>query len=300
MAIAAKNAARLSGTKEPGFNHALRLARNHMDPEHTSWDKNEQKLTSRYKVTPELCLNGKSLSVSTNLAIIDEHTTLAMFGAKPKTLRPGVSVQLQANIYQPSLVGTEVHIVSSVTRMGRNLAFVSAELIGADGSVHCRGSQVKFLPVDNMIMDYVLSSPSSWHYIKAYFDRIPNTPRTEHDISLNSLIDSHLLVDEPGVATFDVMRQHTNPYLGLHGGCHAMLMELVGQQLADDILGGPCELSSMQVEYHTVAKDQIDIRANVLSQNEDEIFMRVLILRPADGKIISDGSLRWKRHLTAN
>jgi hypothetical protein len=217
MVIGAKSAARMSGTQDPGFNHALRLSVNRMDPDRDLWDKEKLKLTSRYKVVPEVCLDGKTLSLATNLAIIDEHTTLATFAAKPKTLRPGVSVQLQANLYHPIPVGAEVDIVSSVTRMGRNLAFVSAELIGEDGRVHCRGSQVKFLPVDSLVADSILSSPSSWPFIKAYFDTMmPSVPLSEQDVSLNDLVGSHLIVSEPGVASFEVARQHTNPFLGLH------------------------------------------------------------------------------------
>jgi hypothetical protein len=74
-----------------------------------------------------------------------------------------------------------------------------------------------------------------------------------------------------------------------------VLMEVVGQGLADTLFGAPCQLSSLQVEYHSVARGQVDVRANVLSHTEDELFMQVLIKRPTDGKIISDGSLRWKK-----
>lgn len=216
MVIGTKSAARMSGSQEPGFNHALRLAANHMDANRDIWNTEANTLTSRYTVVPEVCLDGNSISLATNLALIDEHTTLATFGAKPKILRPGVSIQLQADMYQPSLVNTEVDIVSSVTRMGRNLAFVSAEVLGTDGSVHCRGSQIKYLPVGDMFADSIISSRSSWPFIKAYFDMMPNLPTSEENISLRSLVDSHLIISQPGVANFQVKRQHTNPFLGLH------------------------------------------------------------------------------------
>lgn len=296
MAIGAKNAARIAGNDAPGFNHALRLAVNHIDPDRNSWDKNEKVLTSRYKVVPQLCWNGSSASLSTCLALIDEHTTQAIFGAKPKVLLAGVSVHLQADLYRPVPVGTEVDIVSSVTRMGRNLAFCSAELRGLDGTVHCRGAHVKYLPADNFLLNTMLSSTWAWPYMKAYFDRVPDIPPSDRDESLKALIDPHLNFKGPGEATFDVLTQHTNPFATLHGGCNAILLEMVGQQVADVLFDGPSQLSSMQVQYHTVGKGQVEVKANVVSQNETDVLMHVLVKRLQDGRIISDGSLRWSRN----
>jgi hypothetical protein len=44
---------------------------------------------------------------------------------------------------------------------------------------------------------------------------IHSVPLSEQDVSLNALTDSHLIVSESGVASFEVARQHTNPFLGL-------------------------------------------------------------------------------------
>jgi hypothetical protein len=53
-----------------------------------------------------------------------------------------------------------------------------------------------------------------------------------------------------------------------------------------------CQLSSLQVEYHTVGQGQVaDVPANTLSQTEDKLLMQVLIRRPKDRKILSDVSL---------
>lgn len=79
-----------------------------------------------------------------------------------------------------------------------------------------------------------------------------------------------------------------------------MLMEVVGQDLADDLLGSSSLLSSIQVEYHTVGRGMIDIIAKVVSQSENEVYMQVILLRAADGKLISDGNLRWTTRAPTN
>lgn len=72
-------------------------------------------------------------------------------------------------------------------------------------------------------------------------------------------------------------------------------MEKVGQELANDQLGATSQLTSIQSQYHTAGKGQVDIQANVLEQTPDEVHMQVVLSRSKDGTIVSNGNLRWTK-----
>lgn len=228
-AMSSKNAARFAGgDTTPGFSHALGLE--HIDLASTSWDDSTRTLTTKHTMDKELCWNGGT-SLSTYLALIDEQSTHAVLGAQPNSLRAGVSVQLQADLFHSAPVGTEVEIVSSVTRLGRKLAFCDAQIRGVDdGKVHCRGVHVKFLPMEGVLFDELMSKQWSWPYVKAYLDRNPEIPESGSRDNLNDVIDPHLSMQGLGSGTFDVGKQHTNPFVSLH----------VSAQLAQTLLDLGC------------------------------------------------------------
>jgi hypothetical protein len=72
-------------------------------------------------------------------------------------------------------------------------------------------------------------------------------------------------------------------------------MEVVSQPLASKSLGTQTGLDSMQVQYHSAAKGEVNSQAIVVSSDEAHVTIRVLLTRPRDGKIMSDGTLRWRR-----
>ena len=303
MKIATKQAVRISrNTTEPGFIHALRLSPEHLQEQDLKWK--DDTLTVRYRIHPDVLWNNNSNapSVSTYLALIDELTTQAVLAAKPKVLLAGVSVQLQAQLLTPiddDALLDEVDILSTTTRMGRNLAFLGAQVVNPkDGTVYCQASHVKYLPTGNWIMDPILRNPNLFPLVQQVTKswQLPNY--TDNKESLQSVIEDHLTIDDdkPGYATFDVQKKHTNPFVTLHGGCQAILMERVGLELAADAIddNDKVRLESQHIYYQTAGTGQVNVECRILQQTSSRIVMQAQILQAKSNKIVSEGTLQWE------
>jgi hypothetical protein len=176
-----------------------------------------------------VCLDGKSASLSACLALIDENTSHAVLAAKKSTdLRPGVSVNLQAELFKPVFAGKQVDLVSTVTRMGRNLAFCSAVILCQDGSLLCRGTHIKYLPMDSYFVDSFLSQSWSWPLLKAYFNHKSSIDFSHNCGDLGGLVGSNLILptDEAGFGSFRIERKHSNALNSMHVSGLALLAKL--------------------------------------------------------------------------
>ena len=153
-----------------------------------------------------------------------------------------------------SLLLEEVDIVTTITKRGRTLAFVRAEVRDPSNNdgVICYFDHVKYLPVGwmasllftpmgmwclNLYLRYILP----YVYTNTYQDggggggggksKNMEPMNSEH----SKIMDSFQKTSDT-TATFQFGEQHTNGFGGLHGGVQAILMEYLGQSVAQNEL----------------------------------------------------------------
>ena len=186
-------------------------------------------------------------SLSTYASILDDATTLGIIGAAPKNPRPGVSVVLEARWGAGagpavSRVGDEVDIVTSVTKLGRTLGFVRAEVRDPsnENALVCSFDHVKYLPT-GWVLGLLLTPVGMWclecilRYLGPYLPN--NNHKTDKgedeadDDVYAGILDSYRTTGDT-TATFRFGQVHANGMGGLHGGVHAILMERLGKTVA--------------------------------------------------------------------
>jgi len=285
--------------KAPGFSAALGLDHeslfNHGDV--ITVDTNG--VTLRYPVTTERLLpNSSAMSLSTYLAVIDDVTTWALVLGDEKRSRPGKSVSL--NLWAgPSAMngrrpGDEVNIVATVKKIGRNLGFCGAEIRDtASGDLVCFGSHVKYLPM-GLLFDTALSS-YGWKAATLYAQHFLSEPLSNAP-PLTDLFDSLREVSET-TATFDVEPIHASLGGPIHGGCQAVLMEMVATHVAEKHLGSHVALDSIQVEYMSPPSSKtVELVTELVPYSEttsDGLTMRVKLI--GDAKTKSEGILQFSK-----
>ena len=75
--------------------------------------------------------------------LIDNLTTVVILTEPPH--QPGVSVDMSISYLRPAKVGEEILINAELVKMGRSLAFTSAELLHKDGKLIAKGSHTKYI-----------------------------------------------------------------------------------------------------------------------------------------------------------
>ena len=75
--------------------------------------------------------------------LIDNLTTVVLATKPPH--KPGVSVDISISYLRPAKPGQEIIINAEVVKMGKTLAFTSAELLHKDGKLIAKGSHIKFV-----------------------------------------------------------------------------------------------------------------------------------------------------------
>ena len=217
-------------------------------------------------------------NLSTYMSIMDEVTTFGLISATPQHPRPGVSVTIQSqwgphkvgssssssssvetamdsdnddnDASSSMILGEEVDIVTTITKMGRNLGFVRAEVRDpSTGGVICFFDQVKYLP-PGWLFSIILTPIGRWFIDNIYLrynnnvhhkrSVIASTQNTNNDHSnddnnngndYSGITDSFHITSDT-TASFRFGPQHTNGFGGLHGGFQAILMERLGQVVA--------------------------------------------------------------------
>jgi acyl-coenzyme A thioesterase PaaI-like protein len=264
-------------------------------------------------------------SLSTYTSILDEVTTLCIISAAKKNPRPGVSVTMQSQwgpggalLYGSSRNGPpleEVDIVTTITKTGRTLGFVRAEVRDPSNndSLICYFDHVKYLPTGWMFstmltpvgmrcLDLVL------RYVVPFFNKRSSSNRNKDDeqnYNHAGIMDSFQQTSDT-TATFRWGAQHANGIGGLHGGVQAILMERLGRTVAQNELlkakrtsssnsiHNDVECERLQVSYQSSASKGLELRAHVIDppqppDSPSTITLRIEILR--DGpKSSKDGS----------
>eukprot|EP00536_Pseudo-nitzschia_multiseries_P014345 jgi/Psemu1/298691/fgenesh1_pm.688_\ len=258
------------------------------------------------------------VGLSTYASILDEVTTYSILAAAgTKRPRPGVSVTIQSQ-WGPGAPGNgtgpssppsqpeEVDIVTTLTKKGRSLAFVRAEVRDPSNNdgVICHFDHVKYLSV-GWVMSLVLSPLGLWildFYLKYL---LPHLGKRGSDSDSGSGSDNRSTQQPPtGImdsfrktgdttATFRFGPQHANGFGGLHGGVQAILMERLGQAVAKQELGavaaaGTAEGTAdvrcqrLQISYQSSASRQLDLRAYVIDPprpDHPSVTLRIEIVR---------------------
>jgi acyl-coenzyme A thioesterase PaaI-like protein len=259
-------------------------------------------------------------SLSTYTSILDEVTTLGLIAASSKHPRPGVSVTMQSQwgaahaqrtAQQSSSLLEEVDIVTTITKKGRTLAFLRAEVRDPSNndSVICYFDHVKYLPVGRML-SLLFTPVGMWcldlysRYILPYMHM-----NTDHHgggkskkikpMNINystSIMDSFQKTSDT-TATFQFSEQHANGFGGLHGGVQAILMERLGQSVARKELSKfhlntnnsnssssdmVVECERLQISYQSSASRVLELRAHIMEPprfDHPSVTLRIEILR---------------------
>ena len=283
--------------KSPGFSSALGLST--LGPKAYSVNKEGGAITLNFPVTTERLLPRQNvISLSTYLAIIDDVTTWALVLGDEKRSRPGKSVSLSLWA-GPSTVrgrepGDEVDIVTNVQKIGRNMGFCNATVRDtATGGLVCFASHVKYLPM-GPLFDVALSS-YGWKAATLYSEYFLSDPPSEAP-PLTDLFDSLEFVSDTK-ATFDVLPIHASLGGPIHGGCQAVLMEMVGIQVAKREFGtDQVSLDSVQIEYMSSPSSKtVELQAQVLPRSEKSNRINMRIKLVGDGKTKSEGVMCFSK-----
>lgn len=218
-------------------------------------------------------------------------------------------------------------VVRAKTRkIGRNLGFVEAEIVEDESStgddhVVCIASHIKYLPM-GIVGDFLQSSYgwnlTKWlyngsadgggydddkHHDSAVPSPSPPIPR------MDSLFDS-LQFQSDNSATFQVTPSHASLGGPIHGGCQAILHELVATEYVKRKFPADTSyhLSSMTVDYLArpsskevqlkVVEMQPPTATDLIQYYDNDCFpVRVQLL--CSGKVISEGLLHFTKSLSA-
>jgi len=255
-------------------------------------------------------------SLSTYTSILDEVTTMAIISATAPTGYPrfGVSVTMQSQ-WGPGVPNTtgsrdnrvlpkEVDIITTITKLGRTLGFVRAEVRDPshNNSLICYFDHVKYLPTGWM-MGILLTPVGMWclnlylqyRYVVPFVNKESrsNNNRCEEGVieqkqNYDGIMDSFRETSDT-TATFQFGPQHSNGMGGLHGGVQAILMERVGRMVAQNefrkiVIDSnsnsstnssnsnsssihdiiECECERLQVSYQSSASKFLELRAHVI------------------------------------
>jgi len=251
--------------------------------------------------------NGPSLSTYTS--ILDEVTTLHLVSSAKKHPRPGVSVTMQSQ-WGPGAAAhharssssdkdlpEEVDIVTTITKRGRTLGFVRAEVRDPSNndSLICHFDHVKYLPT-GWVLGLMLTPVGRWclnllmTYVVPLFRKTQES--TKEDFT--GIMDSFSQTSDT-TATFRFGPQHSNGMGGLHGGVQAVLMERLGKSVAQNelqnsgLLGGGMEHSveceRLSVSYQSSASRVLELRAHVLDPprpDRPSVTLRIEVVRSSD------------------
>jgi acyl-coenzyme A thioesterase PaaI-like protein len=282
--------------KSPSFSGALGLIHGSVSASQVSFDSDQQDLTFRLPLTQRIRLpRQESVALSTYLAIIDDVTTWALFMGDPERSRPGVSISLRGEWAKNNghCTSEEVDISTSISKIGRNVGFVRAEVRdAATGDPICFASHIKYLPMGALV-DLMMSS-YGWNATKLYTEHVLSSPNTGDPPPLADVFES-LQFASGNRATFERSSVHASLGGPIHGGCQAVLMELVAGEVAKRELGASAvRLDSMHVEYISAPTSKtVDVDAQVDSKDEakSSVTLRVQLL--GGGKTKSEGTLRF-------
>lgn len=282
----------------PGFSSALGLSYDSLVNKQDAVTINQNDITLRYPVTADCLLPRQNeISLSTYLAVIDDVTTWALVLGDEKRSRPGKSISLNLWACPDTSVarqpGDEVDIVASTQKIGNNIGFCNATVKDAATNKHlCYASHVKYLPM-GPLFDMALSS-YGWKATRLYAEHFLEHPVGAQETPLSDLFDSLTFVSDT-TATFHVEPAHASLGGPIHGGCQAVLMEMVAAHVAERLFNN-IKLDSIQIQYMSPPRSKsgdIEIRTETLSCNDatGDIILRVKLV--GDERTKSEGILTF-------
>jgi hypothetical protein len=282
----------------PGFSSALGLSYDSLVNKQDAVTINQNDITLRYPVTADCLLPRQNeISLSTYLAVIDDVTTWALVLGDEKRSRPGKSISLNLWACPDTSVarqpGDEVDIVASTQKIGNNIGFSNATVKDAATNKHlCYASHVKYLPM-GPLFDMALSS-YGWKATTLYAEHFLEHPVGAQETPLTDLFDSLTFVSDT-TATFHVEPAHASLGGPIHGGCQAVLMEMVAAHVAERLFNN-VKLDSIQIQYMSPPRSKsgdIEIRTETLSCNDatGDIISRVKLV--GDERTKSEGILTF-------
>ena len=282
--------------KAPGFANYLGLTPEFytkLSPQELSFDRNTFHV--RMPISNRIFLPQRNaMSLSTYLAIIDETTTWAFALADEKRGRAGVSVSLDAKWGPASLILTDsVDISATVTKVGKNLGFVQAEITDSHTKqLVCHGSHIKFLPM-GPLMDFITSSTGA-PLTRWFADNFVQDPQPHDNRPLAALFDSfHMQSDTR--ATFKVKPDHASLGGPIHGGCQAVLIELAATETLTRLFPNRnMRMDSIHVEYlSSPSPSEAELDVQVLFMSESSPIVTVKVYLISRGRTSSIGMLQF-------
>ena len=282
--------------KAPGFSKYLGLTPDFytkLPPEELSFDRN--KFHVRLPISDRIFLPQRNaMSLSTYLAIIDETTTWAFVLADEKRGRAGVSVSLDAKWGPAAMIPTDsVDISATVTKVGKNLGFVQAEITDSHSKqLVCHGSHIKFLPM-GPLMDFITSSRGA-PLTRWFADNFVNAPPTHDERPLAALFDSFQMQSDTR-ATFKVKPDHASLGGPIHGGCQAVLTELAATETLVRLFPDrTMTMDSIHVEYlSSPSPNEAELDVQVLPMSESSPIVTVKVELISRGRTSSVGMLQF-------
>ena len=229
----------LQPASKPGFAHSLKLSYNTIAKDKLSVTNKNKTLTYRYRLSEHV----PKPSIGLYTALMDELSTDAFFVAGSPS-PPGVSLQLQTELLtkpchhkQPHpqhQVGSEIDVVNTVTKLGKTVSHSRTDFYCvATQTPLAFSSHVKYMPTGSRLLDLLFTNKFLYGlYTKFLLPRRGEPKLYEERPLVKDVIGSSLEHHGLGRASFHVTREHTNGFGGLHGGCHAMVMEQVGEAYA--------------------------------------------------------------------
>ena len=261
-------------------------------------------------------------SLSTYTSILDEVTTFGIISADLQNPRPGVSVTMQAQWGKAHAKATtpsleEVDIVTTITKKGRTLGFVRAEVRDPSNNddVICYFDHIKYLP-PGWMLGLMLTPVGRWcldlysRYILPYLMNNSSKKKVSSlhannnnyngkENETHSRIMESFQKTSDMSATFRFGPQHSNGFGGLHGGVQAILMERLGRTVARNELmrlnhsDSPTaaaavstitdvECERLQVSYQSSASRYLELRAHIIDPprlDHPSVTLRIEILR---------------------
>lgn len=303
----------------PGFAHALKLSYPTIDASRVSADE-DNSLSYRYKLSPDI----PYFTVGLCTALMDELSTDACFRVgRPSA--PGLSLHLETQLISP-IGGSsrnetlpklldpstkEVDIINVVTKLGKTISFTRTDFrCTKTQNLLAVSSHVKYMPTGSWVLDLIFNNKWVSSLYNRWYVQPATLPNYAEKNLLQDVILPHFDYLGQGKAAFQVTNEHTNPFDGLHGGCHAMTMELAAEAYLKETASGIPILESMHVDYLGAgAKGRVDIECELLSPSSSAegtdnarpnghraASAEVRVLLKQGGRTRSDGILRWRLH----
>lgn len=205
-------------------------------------DSDGMSLSYHYVVPPELCRvdndNKPYFSAGAIIALFDDLSSYC-FMVKDKNSRPGVSVNLFAEVFTDSHSKDNLKMICNPIKIGKSLGFCNMELYDANLNLVARGSHIKYLPA-GLAFD-ILMNPICLPFTVATINAVTSLPFVKNKlnskatiqdkVNLSDLIVMKSLNTSASVTsntyTFNAaMKSELRNANGvMHGGATAMIVE---------------------------------------------------------------------------